>query len=149
MKLIKNIFYLFLPLILGFLVSLIIKNYIDYDYLIQPLLSPPSIVFPIAWTIIYLLMGLSFYLYKKNTKESNIDKIYYTQLIVNLLWSIIFFVFKFRFIAIIWIILLDILVITMIRLFFKYYRPAGFLNILYLAWIIFATYLTFSIYLLN
>lgn len=149
MKLLKNAFYIFLPLVLGSIVGLFMGKYMDYNYLIQPLLAPPAIVFPIVWTIIYLLLGISFYLYKRDTLGNNIDTIYYLQLGVNLIWPIIFFVLKFRFIATIWIVILDILVIYMLKLFFKYSRVSGYLNIIYLAWIIFATYLSFSIYLLN
>lgn len=149
MKLLKNAFYIFLPLVLGVIVSIFINKYIDYNYLIQPLLSPPAWLFPVVWTIIYLLMGVSFYLYKRDTLGDNIDTLYYSQLVVNLIWPILFFVLKFRFIATIWIVVLDILVIIMLKMFFKYYRTSGYINILYLAWIIFATYLTFSIYLLN
>lgn len=149
MKLLKNTFYILLPLISGIFVAIFIGKYMDYNYLLHPLLAPPAWLFPVAWTIIYLFMGTSFYLYKRDTLGNNIDRIYYLQLVVNLLWPIIFFVLKFRFIATIWIIVLDILVIYMLKLFFKYSRPSGYLNILYLAWIMFATYLTFSIYLLN
>lgn len=149
MKLLKNAFYIFFPIILGSINGIFIGKYIDYNYLIQPLLSPPSFIFPVVWTIIYLLMGVSFYIYKRDTLGDNIDTIYYLQLVVNLIWPIIFFVLKFRFIATIWIVILDILVIYMLKLFFKYSRTSGYLNILYLAWIMFATYLTFSIYLLN
>lgn len=149
MKLLKNIFYILLPLILGIAVAIFIGKYMDYNYLIHPLLAPPTVIFPIVWTIIYLLMGISFYLYKRDTLGDNIDTVYYSQLVINILWPIVFFVLKFRFIATIWIVVLDILVIYMLKLFFKYSRLSGYLNILYLAWIIFATYLTFSIYLLN
>lgn len=147
---IKNLFYLFLPIILGTLVGFIISNYMDYNELIKPVLAPPKILFPIAWTIIYLLMGLSYYIFKKNAYDTKKeDFIYYIQLIVNLLWSIIFFVLKNRLLAVIWIILLDILVIYMIYLFYKKVKISAYLNIPYLIWILFATYLTIGIYLLN
>ena len=141
---------LFLPLILGSIVGFIIKNSIDYPNLIKPPLAPPKILFPIIWSIIYLLMGISYYILKKNNNVDNKESlIYYTQLGINLLWSIIFFLLKWRFIAIIWIIILDILVITMIKLFYKKQKVAAYLNILYLVWILFATYLTIGIYILN
>jgi len=116
----------------------------------MPPLAPPGFIFPIVWAILYLLMGISYYLYKKNNKVfSNTDLIYYIQLIVNLLWTIIFFVFELKFFSIIWIILLLILVIYLIVLFFKDNKISAYLNIPYLIWITFATYLTISIYLLN
>lgn len=149
-KIIKNIFYLFLPIILGSIVGFIISDYIDYSTLIKPPLAPPKILFPIAWSIIYLLMGISYYLFKKKNFETKKENyIYYLQLIINLLWSIIFFVFKLRFLSILWIILLDILVVYMIYKFYKKYKISAYLNIPYLIWILFATYLTIGIYILN
>lgn len=148
---IKNIFYIFLPIILGSLIGILISNYIDYSNLIKPPLAPPKILFPIAWSIIYLLMGISYYLYKKeNNYNHKITTIYYLQLFVNLLWSIIFFIFKARLISSLWIILLDLLVIYLIYLFKNNNNKiSAYLNIPYLLWIIFATYLTIGIYYLN
>lgn len=149
-NIIKNIFHLFLPVVLGGIIGFIISDYIDYSNLIKPPLAPPKILFPIAWTIIYLLMGLSYYIFKKNESDTfKEDLIYYTQLTINLLWSIIFFIFKARLLASIWIFILDILVIYMIYLFLKKVKISAYLNIPYLLWILFATYLTISIYILN
>lgn len=150
-KIIKNIFYLFLPLILGSLIGILISGNINYQELIKPPLAPPKILFPIVWTIIYLLMGISYYIFRKKTKYSITleSTIYYIQLIINLFWSIIFFILKWRLLATVWIILLDILVIYMIYLFYQRIKIAAKLNILYLVWILYATYLTIGIYLLN
>jgi len=145
-----SLFYLFLPLIIGGIIGLLTSNSINYNTLVKPPLSPPSILFPIVWTIIYLLMGLSYFIIKKtNSSNNKIDFIYYLQLFVNAMWSIIFFVFEWRFFSIIWIIILDILVIYMIYLFYKKVKLSAYLNLLYLAWILFATYLTTAIYILN
>lgn len=149
-KIIQNLFYLFLPLILGLLTGLIINENIDYTSLVKPALAPPSILFPIIWSIIYLLMGVSYYLVRNDyyfDKETKI--IYYAQLIVNILWSIIFFNLKLRLLSCIWIILLDLLVILMIKKFYKINKISAYLNILYLIWCLFATYLTIGIYILN
>lgn len=149
-KFIKGIFYLFFPLVIGVFVSFFIRNSINYTMLIKPLLAPSKIFFPIFWTIIYLLMGLSYFIYKRENEENNIiDIIYYLQLIVNAFWSIIFFLWKAQFLAIIWIIILDLLVIFLIYLFFKKKKISAYLNIVYLVWIIFATYLTIGIFILN
>lgn len=95
-------------------------------------------------------MGISYYLFKKNNYNSyKEDKIYYLQLLVNLLWSIFFFVFKWRFFTILWTFLLLILVIYLIILFYKKYKLSAYLNIPYLLWITFATYLTIGVYILN
>lgn len=144
---IKNAFYLLLPIILGSIVGFSISNYIDYTELVKPPLAPPKILFPIMWSIIYILMGISYYLYRKKTDEKN--TLYYVQLIVNLLWSIIFFVFKLRLLAIFWIVLLDILVYLLIIKFKKVNKLSAYLNIPYLLWCLFATYLTIGIYILN
>ena len=149
-NIIKNIFYLFLPIILGGLTGYIISDFIDYELLIKPPLSPPKILFPIAWSIIYILMGISYYLLKKNNKNTKIESIiYYIQLTINILWSIIFFILKTRLFATIWIILLDIIVIYMLYIFYKKEKLSTYLNLPYLIWIVFATYLTIGFYILN
>lgn len=135
-----------IPLLLGSLIGIIINTFIDYNGLDKPPLSPPSILFPIMWTIIYILMGISAYIIDKKEK---IPVIYYIQLFINLLWSIIFFVFKWRFISFIWIIILIITVIKMIKNFSKIDKLSAYLQIPYLLWIIFASYLNLGIYLLN
>lgn len=144
------LFYLFFPLVIGISVGFIISGSIDYTNLNLPPLAPPKILFPIAWTIIYLLMGLSYFILQKNDNDHFLASIvYYIQLFVNAMWSIIFFLWKWRLLAVFWIILLDILVIYLIYLFYKKVRISAYLNIPYLLWILFATYLTIGIYLLN
>lgn len=145
MKYLKKYYSIFLPLILGSIIGLIISTD-SYSIINKPLLSPPSIVFPIVWTILYLIMGYSYY---KSSRNNDIKKYYYLQLIVNLLWSIIFFSFKLYFIAIIWIMILIYLVIKMIKLFYNDNKTLGLINIPYLAWLFFALYLTIGVYLLN
>lgn len=145
----KAIFTILFPNIVGIIVGLIISNSIDYNSLNQPPLSPPTITFPIVWSILYLLMGISYYLIIKDNKNYSGKKLYYVQLFVNYLWSIIFFLFKWRFISILWIILLDFLVILMIKSFYKENKLSAFLQIPYLLWILFATYLTIGVYILN
>jgi len=148
-KVLKNLFYIFTPLILGSIVGFLISDSIDYQNLIKPPLAPPKIVFPIAWSIIYLLLGISYKLFKDKSYDEYGDKLYYIGLAVNLLWSIIFFVFKWRFFAILWIILLDIFVIYTIKLFKKYNKTKLYLLLPYLLWSLYATYLTIGIFILN
>ena len=139
-----------IPVILGSIVGFIISGFIDYNSLIKPPFAPPSILFPIIWTILYVLMGLSYgILDSNNLVDYDINFIYYLQLIFNLLWPIIFFVFEARLFAFIWIIILAILVIIMTVKFFRKNQISGILQIPYIVWTLFATYLNLSIYLLN
>lgn len=138
------------PLIIGGLVGLITANFIDYNYLAKPFLSPPGYLFPIIWSILYVLMGISYGRLKNlDLNDSKIELIYYIQLLVNALWSIFFFVLKWRLFSFFWILLLLILVIIMIYRFYQKDKLAGLLQLPYLIWILFASYLNLSIYLLN
>ena len=139
-----------IPIIVGGAVGLITSNAINYNDLIQPAFAPPSFLFPIVWTVLYVLMGVSYGILDKNgLVDSEINSIYYLQLTVNALWPFIFFVFKWRFFAFIWIVILDALVIDMIIKFYKKNKTAGLLQIPYLLWILFATVLNLAVYLLN
>ncbi len=130
------------PVALGGIVGLIISNFLDYTSLEKPFLSPPSFVFPIVWTILYILMGISYGILKSNSLvDSNITLIYYSQLFVNVLWPIFFFVFKWRLFAFLWIILLIALVISMIIQFYRKNKISALLQIPYLLWLLFASYL--------
>ena len=97
---------IFTPLILGGITSFFIKNAIDYSSLNKPILSPPGFVFPIAWSILYLLMGIAYFIYRKDYNEKNVKIAYYLQLFLNLSWVFIFFVLKWYLLAIFWIIIL-------------------------------------------
>lgn len=143
----KKYINLFLPIILGTIIGFIIKDSIDYNIINKPPLSPSGTIFPIVWSILYLLMGLSYTLYYEKYNEESI--IYYLQLGFNLLWSILFFSLKLRFISILWIIILDILVILLVIKYLKTNKISAYLIIPYLIWTIFATYLNIGVYLLN
>lgn len=150
-----------IPVIVGGIVGLLISKFIDYNTIHKPPLSPPSTAFPIAWTILYILMGISYGILKNqyinnlsilNNKEGKLlstKQLYYVQLAVNSLWPIIFFIFKWRLFAFIWILILIILVILMIIDFYKKNKLAGLLQIPYLLWLIFAAYLNLGVYILN
>lgn len=148
-QIIKKLIYMFFPLLIGGLVSFVIKDFINYQEIIKPLLAPPKFIFPIAWSIIYFLMGISYALLNKNIVDKTNKIIYYGQLLVNAFWSIIFFIFHNYGLSFIWIILLDILVSLMIYRFYKINKISAYLNLGYLIWIFFATYLTGAIWLLN
>ena len=139
-----------LPVILGTVIGFITSGSMDFDMLIQPSFAPPAILFPIVWSILYVFMGISYGILKsKNLANEKINKIYYAQLFVNLSWSIIFFIFKWRLFAYFWILLLIVLVLLMIKEFYDKNKTAGLLQIPYLIWIVFASFLNLLIYLLN
>ena len=118
---------------------------------INTLIEPPKILFPIVWSILYILMGISSYKIFKSNDYKKVDALwlYGCQLIVNFFWSIIFFNFRNFLLSFIWIVALDILVIIMIVYFYKINKKAGLLQIPYILWLAFATFLTYQIYVLN
>ena len=143
-----------IPLLVGVVAGLLSRNGMDvFEMVNKPLLSPPAFLFPIVWTILYILMGISAYLILKS--DANLEgktkalKIYIYQLGVNFLWPIFFFNFKWYFFSFLWILLLWVLIIVMIREFSRISKTAGYLLIPYLLWVTFATYLTFAIWMLN
>lgn len=139
-----------IPVIIGGIVGFTISSSIDYNSLERPFLSPPSIAFPIVWSILYVLMGVSYGILKsKKLTTTEIDWIYYIQLGVNSLWSIFFFLAKWRLFSFIWIIILAILIIVMILKFYNKNKLAALLQIPYLLWVLFASYLNIAIYILN
>lgn len=139
-----------IPVLVGSIVGIYISKFIDYSTLQKPFLSPPSFIFPIVWTILYVLMGVSYGILEINSLvDSEINFIYYLQLFVNALWPIAFFALKWRLFAFILIVLLLAIIIVMIVKFYQKNKLAGLLQIPYLLWTIFATYLNLFTYLLN
>lgn len=147
----KLIFYIGITLLIGSLPSFFIKIGETYKSLNRPPLSPPGIVFPIVWTILFILMGISIYIImmsnSKNKEEARL--IYFIQLIVNACWTPIFFGLEEFFLALLWIIMLILLVVIMIIMFYKINKTSAYLNIPYLIWLLFACYLTFGVFVLN
>lgn len=138
------------PVIIGGIVGFIISKSIDYNELIKPPFSPPGSLFPIMWTILYVLMGVSYGMLKsKNLVDEDIKSIYYAQLFVNSLWSIFFFTLKWRLFSFIWILILVALVLLMVVRFYRKDKIAGLLQVPYLVWVTFASYLNIGVYLLN
>lgn len=138
------------PLLIGGIIGLITSNATAYNTLIQPSFAPPSILFPIVWSILYTLMGISYGILKSNSlTDSKINFIYYFQLFVNAMWSIFFFILEWRLFAFFWLLLLIALVIIMIIRFYNKNKLSGILQIPYLLWCIFAAILNITIYFLN
>lgn len=122
------------------------------DRVIQPPLSPPAILFPIVWGILYLLMGVGMarvVLSVQSRERTNGMQIYLLQLAVNFIWSIVFFHLRSYLLALAVLMLLLGLILWMIHRFRQVDKPAARLQIPYLLWVCFAAYLNAGIYLLN
>lgn len=129
----KLALYIAIPLVLGVIVGLItMKASLSYN---GPV---PRWIFPIAWSILYVLMGISSYFISDNKKLLNIYKI---SLVVNLLWPIIFFLFKLKVLAFFWILALILIVGYMMYEFYRENKLSSYLLIPYMLWIIFASML--------
>ena len=118
----------------------------------QPPLSPPSIVFPIVWGILFILMGMGaarIYLSPASKARSRSLLLILVQLAFNFFWSIIFFNLQAFGFAFLWLIALWILILLMILSFREVDQPAAWLQIPYLLWVSFAAYLNFGVWLLN
>lgn len=125
--------YVGIPLLLGAIVGVLTSRGIsDYQGLV------PAWIFPIIWSILYILMGISSYLVKDNKKLINIYKL---NLVVNLTWPFIFFTFNLKVLAFFWILALIIIVGIMIYEFYKENKLAAYLLIPYIIWLVFASIL--------
>lgn len=130
------------------------SNMMLYDEITKPPLAPPPIIFPIVWTILYIIMGVSsarVFLKKADMPKevSKALKIYELQLIFNFFWSLIFFNLRAFFFAFLWLVALWVLILWMIVEFYKIDKASGLMNIPYLLWVTFAGYLNLAIYILN
>lgn len=127
------LFCIFTPLLLGTLVGIINSgNFDNYDGLV------PGFIFPIVWSILYILMGISSYIVRDNDR---LIRIFAVNLVVNLLWTFIFFMFNLKVFAFLWILLLIVIVGIMIYEFYKENKIAGYLLVPYFVWLIFASIL--------
>ena len=132
----RLIIFTLIPVLLGAIVGLLTSVNSNIDSVI------PAWIFPVVWTILYILMGVSSYLVYEEIGE--VPRIYIIQLIFNLLWSFIFFKFKWFTFAFIWIIILFVLVYRMIREFREIDKTAGNLQIPYLIWLVVAAILNLT-----
>ena len=143
-----------IPLAVGGLAALLTMNSMEtFGRLNQPPLAPPGWLFPVVWTILYLLMGLASYLvYTSGGSRTAIRQaltLYAAQLAVNFFWSILFFNYNQYLLAFLWLLLLWGLILATLISFYRLSPLAGYLLIPYLVWVTFAGYLNFAIYLLN
>lgn len=144
-----------IALAVGGLSAFLIRNNVNiYDDINKPGFSPPAILFPIVWTVLYVLMGISsarIWLQRDNASYEVMDALlaYALQLILNFFWSIIFFNMRTFLFSFIWLVVLWASVLKMIFKFSVLDKIAAYLNIPYILWVTFAGYLNFMIYLLN
>ena len=147
-------FCLALPLAVGLLASLLtLGGMRDYGEMLKPPLSPPGWVFPVVWTLLYLLMGLaSWYVagaaVSEELKQMALS-LYAVQLAANFLWPLLFFGLGRYVLALLWLIVLLILVLLTWRQFRRLDRRAGALLVPYILWLCFAAYLNLGAAILN
>ena len=147
----KLILCIVIPLAVGGLSALSTCGGMEiFQSLNKPALAPPSWLFPVAWTILYILMGVASYLVLVSEKPYHkaLD-IYGVQLAFNYLWPIFFFTLQAYLFSFIWLVLLWLLILAATVMFYRISKPAGYLMLPYLLWVTFAGYLNLSIYLLN
>ncbi|MFP4498485.1 MAG: TspO/MBR family protein [Vulcanimicrobiota bacterium] len=124
-----------------------------YQFLQKPGLTPPNEIFGPVWTTLYFLMGISLYLVWQSPVSKDKKKIplviFFVQLVMNTIWSFLFFGMHELFFSFVWIILLWLVIVINIIYFWKVSRIAGGLLIPYILWVSFASYLNFSIWQLN
>jgi len=142
-----------IPLAVGGLSALLTRESMDfYETVNKPLFAPPGTVFPIVWTILFLLMGLSAYLVWME-KDSPLRRpalwVYGVQLAVNFVWPLLFFRARAFLPAFLWLLALIILVAVMLGQFRRIKPLAGRLQLPYLLWLLFAGALNLGVWLLN
>lgn len=149
----KLIISILIPLAVGGLSALLTRGSMQmFDNIRKPPLSPPAWLFPVVWTILFILMGIASYLVATSNKPYRAKTaltFYGIQLIFNFFWSIIFFNLEMYLFAFIWLVMLWALIIITTVLFYRISKPAGYLMIPYILWVTFAGYLNFAIFLLN
>ena len=143
-----------IPLLVGGLSALFTRGGMeDFEAVSKPFLTPPSWLFPVAWSVLYILMGVASYIIFMS--EDNRDKVpaaltsYGVQLLVNFFWSILFFNLKVYLLSFAWLVLLWILIMMTMASFSKISKNAALLLLPYLLWVTFAGYLNFGEYILN
>ena len=145
---------LILPLATGGLASLLARGRMDlFETVEKPLLSPPAWLFPVAWTILYVLMGVASYRVftaRAGSAEKNRALLFYgIQLAFNFFWTLIFFNLGAYWFAFVWLAALLALIVVTTMKFRRIDRPAAYLMIPYILWVTFAGYLNFGIALMN
>ena len=150
----RLIICLAIPLVVGGAAGLLTMNSMEaFEALNQPPLSPPGWLFPVVWTVLYVLMGIASYLVSvsdaPHEEKARALWTYGIQLAFNFLWPIAFFNLKWYLFAFLWLVILWVLILITALRFGRIRKPAGYLLVPYLLWVAFAGYLNLGIYLLN
>ena len=148
------IFSVLIPLCIGGLSALVTKNTMKtYLSMNKPPLSPPGWMFPVVWTILYVMMGVAAYFVITSGADSSLIRkammLYAAQLIFNFFWSILFFKLSLYLFAFIELMAMWAIIIVCTVFFFLASRTAGLLMLPYLLWSTFAAYLNFAVYRLS
>ncbi len=144
-----------ISLLVGLLAAALTKNNMQiYEEIITPPLAPPAWLFPVAWTVLYVLMGIGAgMMYKrKDDFEPEVTealRLFFVQLVFNFLWSIIFFNVRAFWLAVVVLVALLVLIVLMIVRFYKVEPISAYLQIPYVLWVSFALYLNIAIAILN
>ena len=143
-----------IPLIVGGVSALITMDSMGlFDTVDKPPLSPPAWLFPVAWTALYILMGIASYIVFEKTadmvEKSKALRVYFLQLAFNFLWSVFFFNFELYLFSFFWLLALWVLIIVTAVRFYRISKVAGYLMIPYILWVTFAGYLNLGIAILN
>lgn len=124
-----------------------------YGEMIMPPLAPPAWLFPVVWTVLYLLMGISSYrILRRGEEGADIRgalQAYLLQLLFNFLWPFFFFDLRWYLAAFVWLVVLWLLILRTILRFWRVDSKAAILMFPYLLWVTFAGYLNFAVFLLN
>ena len=156
-----DIILIFLPLLLGTLFSFLTPNQAGfYETIRRPPFSPPAIVFPIVWPVYYLLLGISLYLIVRTQKNQALSKkeqsdfkliifLFATELVLNYLWSFIFFGGQKLWLAFFELLIMLIVQIVLNIKIYGFNKVAGLLQIPYTLWLVFALYLNLATAILN
>ncbi len=150
----KLIAFIAIPLAVGGLAALLSDGGMEaFDGMNKPPLSPPGWLFPIVWTILYILMGIASFLVftanAPNNSKKNALILYGVQLFANFMWPILFFTLQMCTAAAVLIVVLWLLVLANLLYFYKISKTAGYLFIPYLLWVTFATYLNIAVCVVN
>lgn len=143
-----------LPLAVGSVASYLTANAMEiYGSMNTPPFSPPGWIFPVVWTILYVLMGIASYrIYRLDDTDRDVRKalaFYLIQLGMNFFWPVLFFRFSLYFFSFIWLLLLIIILLYTINLFKKLDPVAAYIMIPYFFWVVFAAFLNLGVYFLN